>query len=375
MIGTTCTTCGCFFRVADGLAETASCPQCGPAPTHDGGRPSPPWMGAGAPVAVSAPETGGGHGRPPSDFRLDDDDGGGSDRNFSPWAEDEQRSKHLFRIGLAMTIAFFAPIVGIPGQPLLFPELHGEIGVLASGMPGLVVAVRLLPLIAGVVVILASFITTPPVRGMVVTACGAALFGLFVVDGDARQAVAESFQVMPGSMTLSVVLGFVGVFGMLVSARVRWYRPTHAPAHWIGVIAAVSYGVYLVMPTNGGSPIAAPFQMFRFDTMMGIASLANVGCLAGAAVVSAITVPSTPGFVAVTRARLCFRLLVASVAVPLAIALLGTLCSTLGSSMGGVGMIAPLITSGAKYAVMFGGLLLLIPVGITDLVVGRTPNV
>jgi hypothetical protein len=178
------------------------------------------------------------------------------------------------------------------------------------------------------------------------------------------------FSQAPTSVSISLILGLVGTFGLFVGARARWYRPIHGLSYGIGLVGAVSYLSFHVVPSYGVWPLSGLVQTFQVDTMAGLATAVHFGCLLAAAVVCALNVPSTPSFIAVNRARLCVRLLVASIAAPLAFLLLSFLSMLSGNGS----VLAPLLSSGAKYCIMYGGLLLLIPVGITDLVVGRTPD-
>jgi len=291
-------------------------------------------------------------------------DEGDEDRNFAPEVEDERRRTHLFRLGLVMALAFFAPIVGVPGHPFVIPELSSEVGVF--GGPALLVAVRLLPLLAGVMLMLVARRADQPLRGCAITGAGGLLFGLFVIDGRARSAIADSFSLLPNSFSLSLLLLLAGVGGMLVAVRTRWYRPGSQPAAWIGAIAGGCYLLYLVVPSSSVLPIGALLDTFRSSILAGLASVAHLGCMVGAAVLCLRNTGATPSFLAVGRARLACRLLLAAVLVPGAVILLAIMTSP-GSGQ----IIAPLVSSALKYGVMFGGLLLLIPVGITDLLVGR----
>ncbi len=307
-----------------------------------------------------------GAGAPPPDDGGGNDDGG--ERHFSPEEEDDLRRSGLFRLGLCMTVAFFAPIVGFPGQTLLFPELSGEVGVFAAGQPWLVLAVRLLPLIAGIAMMALARRASPPLRGAIVTGIGASVFLLFLADGAARSVIGQMASAAPTSVSLSLLFLATAACGLLIGARARWYLPTHRPAWWCGLVGAIGYGLFHLVPNHGSWPIGDLMLSMRADKLAFLGLAIHFGCVLTAAVISAVNVPSTPSFVAVARARRCFRLLVASIVAPVVFSVLSLIVSPFGDA----GMVAVYLTSGAKYAVMFGGLMLLIPLGISELIVGKT---
>jgi hypothetical protein len=277
------------------------------------------------------------------------------------------RGKNLFWIGSVIAAAFFAPIVGIPGQSFIVPELSGETRVFSDQLSGLALAVTLLPLVGGVVVMALSRMASQPKRGIGITLVGAALFGLFFTDGEAREAIGQSFSLAPSSVDLSVILWMVGAFGLLTSTRTRWYRPIHKLAYLIGAIAGGCYITYLFLPVAGIRPIAQALAALRLDALMGSAVMANIVFMSVAAVICIINLPFASNSRAAGSTRLAFFFLLLAVMIPVFIATIGML-----SAPSIAGMTAmPFISAGAKYGIIFGGLVLLIPIGIADLLIGR----
>jgi hypothetical protein len=277
------------------------------------------------------------------------------------------RGKNLLWIGSVIAAAFFAPIVGIPGQSFIVPELSGETRVFSDQLSGLALAVTLLPLVGGVVVMALSRMASQPKRGIGITLVGAALFGLFFTDGEAREAIGQSFSLAPSSVDLSVILWMVGAFGLLTSTRTRWYRPIHKLAYLIGAIAGGCYITYLFLPVAGIRPIAQALAALRLDALMGSAVMANIVFMSVAAVICIINLPFASNSRAAGSTRLAFFFLLLAVMIPVFIATIGML-----SAPSIAGMTAmPFISAGAKYGIIFGGLVLLIPIGIADLLIGR----
>lgn len=396
MIRITCNACSKKFHIADQQAAgPAVCPSCGvktvalepideeavlepahaeaeagatiapnpfltPSPGPDlsgyGPRPSPPAQASVLP--------------PPGAFAFDlsepesDDD---HHRHFPSYLEEELRGKNLFLIGAVIAAAFFAPIVGIPGQGFIVPELSGERGVFSGELSGLALVVTLLPLLGGVVVMALSRMASPPMRGVGVTLVGAALFGMFFGDAGAREAIGQSFSLTPSTVDLSVLLWMVGALGLIASTRIRWYRPIHKLAYLIGAIAGGCYITYLFLPVAGIRPISQALAAFRLDALMGSAVMANIVFMFVAAVICIINLPFASNSRAAGRTRLAFFLLLLAVMIPVFIAMIGMLSAP---GIGGM-MAMPFISAGAKYGIIFGGLVLLIPIGIADLLIGR----
>ncbi|MEE9126836.1 MAG: hypothetical protein V3U11_06820, partial [Planctomycetota bacterium] len=86
---------------------------------------------------------------------------GGASRKLKPHIEDDLRRRRLFRLGLALTIAFLAPIAGAPGHALVFPQFSSFPGMNLDGL------LMVLPLIAGLMLMVISKRTDPPLRGIV----------------------------------------------------------------------------------------------------------------------------------------------------------------------------------------------------------------
>ena len=307
------------------------------------------------------------------------------ERNFEPRAEDAIRRFHLLWIGLAIAASFFMPILGLPNQAVVVPELSSEVGVFSGETTGLALAVMLLPLIIGGAVMALSRMFDPPMRSVAITLAGLSLFGLFLADEDARSTITESLHVVPSSLNLSVILWLVGAIGLLASVRARWYRPVHLPTYLLGAISGASYITYMFLPEDsllsmGRGPVAQAIAMIEFDAATASAILSTMAFMAAAALVCLVNLPFKNGHKAAKRSRLAFRLLLAAFVVPILILVIRFLtlpddpAMLSMSTMPGFGQPPAMlfISMGIKYAVMFGGILLLIPIGIADLFAGRT---
>lgn len=280
--------------------------------------------------------------------------------------EEDTRRTNLFRIGLALTIAFLAPIAGMPGHALFFPQFTHKATLL-----------MLLPLAAGITLMTMVRRVDVPLRGVVSLSLGLLMFVILLFNKDASSPVGNSMGAMPVSASVSGALFLLGVFGLFVSLRLRWYRPLHEYAYLIGAVAAGFYLLYLFIPSHGYMPIAIPFHVFKLSGLLGLGMLANVGLLAAAAVICLTNTPSTSGWQASTKAGRAFLCLVGAIAIPFLVLILSTMsmADSMASPTGAPGMGSPamlFISTALKFTVMYGGLVLLIPVGIVDILVGRT---
>ena len=293
---------------------------------------------------------------------------GGASRKLKPHIEDDLRRRRLFRLGLALTIAFLAPIAGAPGHALVFPQFSAFPGMNLNGL------LMLLPLIAGLILMVVSKRADPPLRGIVILAAGAALIGLMLIDRGARSTVRQSVGVLPTSASLSSMLFIIGTFGLLISTRVRWYRPLSKCAYVIGAIAAGCYAYYLFLPTHGVMPIEQPLQMFRMHKVMGIGLFGHLGLMAAAAILCLINFPNALASNASTKAGRAFLCMIGALVIPLILTTMSAMSMSSSMSFPGADMGSPammFISAAVKFGVMYGGLVMLIPIGIADLLVGR----
>jgi hypothetical protein len=302
------------------------------------------------------------------DFNAMDD----ASRHFKPFIEDDLRRGHLFKIGLALTIAFLAPIAGAPGHALYFSQFSAFPGMSLAGL------LILLPLFAGLILMVISKKADLPLRGIVTFVAGAALFGLMLVDPEARATIGESVGAVPTSVNLSGALAILGMFGLLVSIRVRWYRPLSRRAYVIGLVAAGCYISYLFLSVNGRMPIEEPLQVFRMHKLMGIGMFGHVGLMAAAAILCLINLPNALASTASTKAGRAFLCMAGALVVPVLMMMFSAMSMSSsmprGMSLPGMDMGSPammFISAAVKFGVMYGGLALLIPIGIADLLVGR----
>jgi len=298
-------------------------------------------------------------------FESDAPGSGDGTRHFEPYEEFERRSRAISRLGRAITIGFFLPVVGGAQQWISFPQLD------LFNLGGRAAVLAVLPLVVGVAVIIAACFDGFARAAMVLAGGLSLVVALFGFDGAAGMLQgAWRLGSSPGQGGLVLLL--FGMLGLFVVARVRWYRPMMRWAYGYSCVAAACYVCFLCSPIAGVAPIVAVYHAFDRSVLLGGALGAHVLCAGLAVWLTIRNTPSVPAANAARRAGWSSRWLVLSLVVPLVVlgvALLGEL----GRATQDVG---PLLLQWGSWVVkgsfILGGMILLIPVGFADLWLGRS---
>ena len=307
---------------------------------------------------------------------------------LTPREEDRQRRRNLRILGIVLLLGFVLPVFG-GGKEIHFVnfwpfglearEMESDyqeefgIDVYLRGRSPFDKALPLLwPGIAGAVLLV---VCVPVVRSRVrawwIIGLGTLPFvkGMFT-DPALLHGVIRGLWQLPKAfyvITAFLAVGWVGVFA---GARVRTYRPERATAYLVGAVGACLYLLAFLVPSlpkeAGTVLIAVPFKLLGEDTSrwFGLALLFQMLLLLGACGACFANVPSAPRAQARGAARLTFLLL-----------MLGTfgggaalLLAVMIKAPGGVNWLV-FFGNLVKFGAWFVGLLLLLPVGITDLMV------
>jgi hypothetical protein len=285
---------------------------------------------------------------------------------------DEARKRNLILLGVVILIGFFMPIAVEAGwreTRLVFLNFL----VLQGGAPGEIVLFCLYPLIAGAIVILLAM--TAKGAGRSVTLLGLGILSvvlLLTLEGArGRGFVGRLLEDAPVSASASLLIGLLAAVGLFVGSRARHYRPASQAAAVIGIIGGILCLLNLVLPVlppeAGSILLLAPFKLLEFSgaAFVGLGVLAMMGCLVAASVLCIVNVK--PRRNSQMLAQVAFLLQVSGYAVYGFFMLVGIMGA--GGSRGQGTALLLLIKMGCWIV----GLLLLIPVGLTDLVVNLTP--
>ncbi len=246
------------------------------------------------------------------------------------------------------------------------------------------IAFLVFPGAAGLLVILLSSILGNRPRGVVLFLLGSVFFIFVASNEEFRQRVQSAFEFFGrgGEITHLTLWPLLGWLGLFAGARCAWYRPGHIPGYLVGIAGGALAVLMLVLPiypdpADGAKQIAAisaPIKLLESNErevwVKGIFMLAPMVGVGLATLLCLCNVP-VPG----SRASRPLGGLAT------AVLLLGTIAGAAGpivtsmcfedtqtvvmlSALGGF----------AKFGVWFAGLLLIVPVALVDLLIGRPPR-
>ena len=344
MIAFSCSRCHKRYRVSlDRAGRWAKCPACG-------NRMSIPYQSelAGM-MQVPAPYL----------------------RAYVPLSfEARLRSRNMILLGVVLLVGFLMPVVD--GADMVFPNFTV---FSAGGAPWQLFVIMLAPGVAGLAMILLACLDRHPVRGVITIALPLLPILVLMTDEKVRLSFSFIFEEVAGEFVLAVVLLNLGWIGLLVGARSRWYRPRKPAAYWIGLAGAIAFGVFLVLPIMpadaGRIPAVTAIRMLEVPPIRLVAFgvVAWIACTVLAGVLCCITGPGRSAGFARRRARAAFRLLAAGgIALGLCISI------AMLQNAGAADAVALVFTALVKFGCWGVGMILLLPTGITDLVVGPAPE-
>jgi hypothetical protein len=224
-------------------------------------------------------------------------------------------------------------------------------------------------------------LTVPPLRGLALAGLGLGLF-IAMLAGGGLQAIGQGVK-LPGPMGQAArgtaalwMTSALAHLCLFVGLRARWYRPERAAAYLFGVLGAGLYILSLLMPVLpkelGTAALMMNVKMLVSGQAlaMGIGMCLGIVCTLGAAVICILNRPAAPGQAAHRLAGRGFLLLVLGVVAPA----IGMAVSAQGGAPGGLPgtIVAAVVVTAVKMVVTFGGLAMLIPLGLTDMVVGTS---
>ncbi len=301
----------------------------------------------------------------------------------SPGLEDERIRRRAFvRLGVVLLVGFLLPMViaGDGGLRLIF------VNILVLGQGGAPIVTKfwhLYPAIAGIAAILLAVRGKGIARGIVLMLMGMLAVVISIRSGSDAELPRLGGGLSEFSTGSARVVALLAMVGIYVGSRARCFRPRSTAAAIVGAVGGGVYLLTLVLPTQpkevGTIPLLTPLKLIldafhlyhmppRFLIFTGFVSLAAMMLLIAAAILCLQNVEARPD--AAHRARGAFALWVASV-VPIAfIALYGPINRLItGVGEGAVGALLTEFADLVKTGLWAGGILLMIPMGATDLLV------
>lgn len=287
--------------------------------------------------------------------------------------ETDRRLKNMKIVAGAMIVGFLLPVViMMPFMDKAHVEFIGFTALYAS-MPFVVRIVLLLPLMAGIV-LLAMKNGAARNRGVALMVLGALPTIISVFSRDAMEAsmgLLGAFPVAGVSMLLAVLAWTC----LLAGVRSSYYRPSGQGAFLTSKIGAIAFLALLVVPVlpkeNGFMIIVMLFKMMTmirgFASFVMIASILTiVGCWGTASVCLLLRKTSESDEQLEATSEKANKLVVLGGLIPLGVILLMAVSMSRG-------MRFTMFMMMAKQTLTTIGIAVLIPMGITELLIGDSP--
>ncbi|MFK7738981.1 MAG: hypothetical protein AB8H80_01565 [Planctomycetota bacterium] len=299
--------------------------------------------------------------------RLLGDSDPAADRTLSPDDEDCMRRRRLARLGLLLLIGFAMPVSTL-SEPIQFPQFTQFFGWSLASLA------LYLPAIAGLLTFAAARWAPTPWRGIALLAAGVSPVAMLLTIDGSPALFADSLTRMPTDFLLSISLWITAAMLLLVTNRVRRYRPIRQSSFLLGLFALPCYLVHLAMPVMGNVPLLDIGSMLEQQPSMAIGWGLHILLMLAACIVTLRNTPSQPPRNAARRASLAYWLLLLSAASLLIAVLVAVGFDVMrGAAQGAdANTLALMAIATVKMTVTMAGFLLLVPAAIADLWIGRS---
>lgn len=296
--------------------------------------------------------------------------------------EEEFRRRRLANIILSSVViaGFFWPnlalSMGIAGGSSLTIHFMNIQGLGAEHLPGIMALILLYPLLGGLGALFTCIYAPLLARGITLCCIGG-FFAIIVFANQGSLLAARAVGALPGGsgMIMLWIFWLIGLSMMVVSIRVRRYRPKSMAAYVIGAIGGGLYFLSLLLPvlpiSAGGLWLATPFEIMKTDVFLGIGSLLHIMCLIALGILCAANTLKRTSLRAVSNSQISVGLIAASIGIMLVFMLLSGMNQT-GSNNNEFNVLLVGVSVLLKFAICFGSVLLLIPVGVADLILTTT---
>ena len=317
-------------------------------------------------------------------------------RPFAPHVEIGMRSRHILIVGVMLVIGFLAPVLTM--KPVYTSSYGSSCGMVSmdsefrfanvssafgGGSHWLERVLALTPLLAGAGAILLAHFVTSGRRGwglvglwaIPIVATLVFIIGAMMSDPMLGRLGGSVIASGAGSTAGYTVLALsAGMLAVFVGARARWYRPASRAAFWIGRVGGALFVVGLLVPvlpkSDGLVPLLLPFRLMSFGGIfvwLGFWLMVSMGLMVAAAVVCFGTGTDIHPQNAHDLAGRAFAFWKSSALVfgtAVVLAVMWTIKCSLG-------MLPVVFFGGIQLACCGVAWWLLLPFGVTDLVVGE----
>jgi hypothetical protein len=295
---------------------------------------------------------------------------------------EDARRRGMIWLGVVVLIGFLMPLILVTWRETKVVFLNFEVFG-RDEVPAGIKLFCLYPGIAGVVVILLAALSRGVARSAVVAGLGVLFVLLLVVLEDEKGMgfFQGFFGEAPAGASASLLLFLLAFLGLFIGSRARCHRPASQVAAIIGIVGGILYGVNLLLPVlpeeAGTLQLIAPFKMIEHGresgaVIMAVGLLGMMACLISSSVLCILNIAHRPNAQGI--AQKAFLLLVLAFVVLGGAVLVSWVVAVSESSRPGRGdRVGAELVNLAKMVCWLAGMLLLIPVGLTDLLVNLTP--
>jgi hypothetical protein len=313
---------------------------------------------------------------------------------MSPEKERAKRRRNIVILGVVLLLGFLLPILvprfqsSRPYDPdrisevTLKPKFVSFEAMAQEDMPGTAKFFILFPALAGITAVIVALVTDGRARGAILLALFALLVIVMLSSRDVRVGFLEMARAMGGRLGTFMILSTVAWLGIFVGSRSRWYRPGSTAAMVIGIVGGILYLVVEVLPVLpdavGTISLVAPFKLLGQKRMViaGLGGVVQLGCLIAASIVCFVNVNLADQRRGQRLGRVAFRLLVGGAIAAGACFVLNGMVEAGRNVEEHLGLfIFSSLFNLAKFLAWVVGVLLLLPIGLTDLVVGPPARV
>jgi hypothetical protein len=293
--------------------------------------------------------------------------------------EGPRRKRNLIIFGAVVLLSFLLPTLKPGGFGQM--EILNLTQLVDEKAPALVKVMAIYPLLAGVAVMALAILAPPGTRGAVVTALG--VIPLLLLASAASSGAGSSGREGDSAPVIPIFMALIGWQGLLIGARSRWYRPESTPSAAVGIAGAALFVLAVVFiiiaaitgprqsDESASREAVSTLGNFRalfmgWTSLVGV--LASLACIGASAVLCLFNLPGARFENAYKLSGFAFLLAIIG---PLVLALtLAVVVFTLPRAGENAGAIILMLL---KVGMWGAGLVLLLPVGATDWIVGKHP--
>lgn len=289
-------------------------------------------------------------------------------------ADDRLRAARIRWLGVVLLFGAFMPVLGVPGAGafLNFALVFGE------GVPPMGRFMAAYPLLAGIAVLIVAAPGMGTVRSVALCVMGLIPLAVLLADSRIGHAFTQILQRKSG-INVQFVISLLGSAGVLIGSRMMRYRSWSVIGPVVGSVGGVLTFVCLFVPVDnpaeglGQMAVSVPFRVIRVLPVMGIGLFAQLACVIAAAALCIVSLFDRPS--ARTLGGRAFSLWVGA-AVAGTVGVPTQVWGAFWRADAGVllTLLLAFVTLVCWFgSCWFGGLLLLVPVGVTDLIVNLVP--